>query len=122
MGVSTRASVTELGGVLVTADNLDSGGILNVTGNTSGSIFVIDIDNTKNTVDVYLKIIDHASNVGPNQTPDFVFKGKAGIVSSYVFDTGISYSAAVSIWCTQSVVVSDSTNPPNSVRVDMVAS
>jgi|TARA_A100000172_G_scaffold7591_1_gene4221 hypothetical protein len=122
MGVSTRASVTEIGGILVSADNLDSDGAANVTGESSGSIYVIDIDNTKNTADVYLKVKDHATSVGSGQTPDWMFKGKAGVVSSYVFNTGIAYSAGVSIWCTPTAVVADTTDPTLSVRVDMVAS
>ena len=122
MSFSKRASVTELGGILVSADNLDSTGYTNVTSESSGSIFVIDIDNTNNTSDVYLKVKDHASNVGPGQTPEWMFKGKAGVVTSYVFNTGITYAAGVSIWCTSLATVADNTDPVNSVRVDMVAS
>ena len=122
MSISTRASVTELGGVLVSSSGIDSTGYTDVTNGNSGSIYVIDIDNTNNTADVYLKVIDHASNVGPGQTPDWMFKGKAGVVTSYVFNTGIAYSAGVNIWCTSLATVADNTDPVNSVRVDMVAS
>ena len=69
MAASLRSSITELGGVLVTAHTLDADGEANVTGNSSGSIYLIDIDNTNNTVAVYLKMVDHASNVGPGQVP-----------------------------------------------------
>ena len=122
MSFSTRASVTEVGGILVSADTLGNTGSANVTGESSGSIFVIDIDNTNNTADVYLKVKDHASNVGPRQTPEWMFKGKAGGVPSYVFTTGSTYAAGVSIWCTSLATVADNTDPANSVRVDMVAS
>tara|TARA_R110001583_G_scaffold75314_1_gene207455 strand:+ start:2581 stop:2949 length:369 start_codon:yes stop_codon:yes gene_type:complete len=122
MAVALRESVTELGGVLVSATNVVSSGNQNVTGNSSGTMYLIDIDNTNNTTDVYLKIKDHATSVGNGQTPDWMFKGKAGIVTSYVFNTGMAYAAGVSIWCTLLATVNDNTNPASSVRVDIVAS
>jgi hypothetical protein len=122
MAVALLESVTELGGILVSAVNLDATGTANVTGNSSGTIYLIDIDNTANDDDVYFKVKDHGSNVGAGQTPDWVLKGKARMVTSYVFNTGIAYGAGVSIWCTTSAVVADATDPTNSVRVDIVAS
>lgn len=122
MGATTRTSITELGGILISASGIDGTGYANVTANSSGTIYMLDIDNTKNTTDVYLKIKDHGSDVGVNQTPDWMFKGKAGIVTSYVFNTGLAYAAGVSIWCTQLAPVANNTAPTNAVRIDMVAS
>lgn len=122
MAVAIRESVTELGGVLVSATDVSNTGNANVTGNTSGLIYLVDIDNTNNTTDVYLKIKDHGSSVGSGQTPDWMLKGKSGVITSYVFTSGVPYSAGVSIWCTLSATVNDTNSPASSVRVDIVAS
>lgn len=122
MAVSTRAAVTELGGVLVTAYSVDSDGAANVTGNSSGSIYLIDIDNRENDSAVYLKIKDHASSVGAGQTADMMFRGSPGVVTSYVFEAGVAYAAGVSIWCAMLAVVANATNPTNPVTVSIVAS
>lgn len=122
MAASLRSSITELGGVLVTAHTLDADGEANVTGNSSGSIYLIDIDNTNNTVAVYLKMVDHASNVGPGQVPSLVLRGTPGVVTSYVFESGLAYSAGVSISCTPDSNVAGNTDPTNSVTVSLVAS
>lgn len=122
MAASLRTAITELGGVLATGHTLDSDGLPNVTGNTSGSIYVIDIDNTNNTVAVYLKITDHASNVGAGQTADMMFRGTPGKVTSYVFEAGMSYAAGVSIWCTTDAAVASDADPGSSVIVSILAS
>mgnify|MGYP003629258372 CR=1 FL=1 len=122
MAASLRTAITELGGVLATAHTLDSDGLPNVTGNSSGSIYVIDIDNTNNTVAVYLKIIDHAVNVGAGQIADMMFRGTPGKVTSYVFDAGIPYAAGVSIWCTTYAAVASDADPGSSVTVSILAS
>jgi|8_EtaG_2_1085327.scaffolds.fasta_scaffold133358_2 hypothetical protein len=122
MGATTRTSITEIGGILISASGIDGTGYANVTANSSGTIYMLDIDNTKNTTDVYFKIKDHGSNVGAGQTPDWMFKGKAGVVTSYVFNTGLAYAAGVSIWCTQMATVANNTAPTNAVRIDMIAS
>ena len=122
MAVSTRTAVTELGGILVTAYSLDSDGDANATGNSSGTIYMIDIDNRRNTSPVYLKIKDHASDVGAGQTADMMFRGSPGVVTSYVFESGMAYAAGVSIWCSMSAVVASDTDPTNPVTVSIVAS
>ena len=122
MGISTKSSVSELGGILISAQPIDSTGHANASATTNGLIYLIDIDNTKNDVDVYLKVVDSGSAVGGNNTPDWMFKGKAGVVSSYVFNTGLAYSAGIGIWCSTSSTVGTNVDPTNSVRVDMVVS
>lgn len=122
MATSTRTVITELGGILATAHQLDSDGAANVTGGSSGMIYLLDIDNRKNTSAVYAKIKDHASTVGSGETADMMFKGSPGVVTSYVFEAGVAYAAGVSIWCTTSPVVANDTSPTNPVTVSIVAS
>lgn len=122
MAASIRTAINEIGGVLATAHTLDSDGLANVTGNSAGSIYVIDIDNTNNTVAVYLKITDHASNVGAGQTADMMFRGTPGKVTSYVFEAGMPYAAGVSVWCTTAAAVASEADPSSSVTVSILAS
>ena len=85
MATTTISTFTALGGKLVTDDDLDGANPSNnATGATSGRIYVVQIDNTGNTVASYLKIID-ASSATPSTTtvngvgtPHLMFLAPAG--------------------------------------------
>jgi hypothetical protein len=122
MAVTKRDAITELGGILVTDYDADQDEEANVTGNTSGVIYLIDIDNTANTTAVYVKINDHASTGGPGTTPIWTFMGESGKRTSYVFEAGLVYSAGVTVWCTTGASVADNTDPAQPVILRLVAS
>lgn len=122
MACTTRTAITELGGILVTDYDADQNEEANVTGNTSGVIYLLDIDNTANTVAVYVKINDHATTGGPGTTPIWTFMGEAGKRTSYVFEAGLVYSAGVTVWCTTGAAVGDANDPASPVILNLVAS
>ena len=122
MAFTTRSAITELGGILVTDYDADQTEEDNVTGNTSGVIYLVDIDNTANTTAVYVKINDHASAGGPGTTPIWTFMGEAGKRTSYVFEGGLTYSAGVTVWCTTGAAVADATDPASPVILSLIAS
>ena len=122
MSVSKRSAITELGGTLISDHAANATAETNVTGATSGSIYMIDVDNTANAAVMYFKINDHASSGGAGVTPQWMFMAEGGKKTSFIFDAALAYSAGVTTWCTAGAAVGNSVNPPNSVIVNMIVS
>ena len=131
MATTTTSTFTALGGKLVVDDDLggtDNTVSDNVTGATSGKIFVVQIDNTLNTSSLYLKIRD-ASSATPSTstangagTPHLMFYAPSGKTTSYVIPEGHAYAAGVSMWCTTSAVAGTEVEPPEDVTVTLICS
>lgn len=123
MPVTKTTTTTALGDVLVVDLDADSTIENNVTGNSSGSIYLVDVDNTANTTAaVYLRIVDAASaaNVAVDHT--WLFYVSAGQRMSYVMASGAAYAAGVTMWCTSNPADGDATSPSSAVVVRIVAS
>ena len=131
MATTTTSTFTALGGKLVVNDDLggtDQTVADNVTGATSGKIFVVQINNLLNSDPLLLKIRDGAdatpSETGTNGdgTPHLMFYAPAGKTISYVIPKGHAYAAGVSMWCTSSAVVGTEDNPSENVTVTLICS
>lgn len=129
MATTTISTFTALGGKLVTDDDLDGANPSNnATGATSGRIYVVQIDNTGNTVASYLKIIDASSatpattTVNGVGTPHLMFLAPAGKTISYIIPDGHAFTAGVSMWCTTTAVVGNQTEPGSDVTVTLICS
>lgn len=123
MPVTKTTTATALGGTLVVDLDADSTIENNVTGNSSGSIYLVDVDNTANTTAaVYLRVVDAASaaNVGVDHT--WLFYIPAGQRMSYVMAAGAAYTAGVTMWCTSDPASGNGTDPSSAVVVRIVAS
>ena len=125
MSVYKISNPTALASKLVFDPSSDAGNDSdgdNVTAATSGSIYMVQIDNSKNSSAVYLKIADASSAVPGTTTPNFVFFAPASKIATYNLPSGHDYSAGVSIWCTAGAAKTDTTNPTKSVTVRIMAS
>jgi len=129
MATTTISTFTALGGKLVTDDDVGgSNASDNVTGATSGRIYVVQIDNTGNTTSSYLKIRDEASATPSTSTangagtPHLMFVAPAGKTISYVIPDGHAFTAGVSMWCTTTAVVGNQTDPTSNVTVTLICS
>ena len=130
MAVTTISTFTAVAGKLVTDDAIGSTGVDNVTGATSGKIFMVECDNTLNKTDVYLKIIDAANitnSVGTTTangagTPHLMFYVPKAKSITYVIPEGHSYTAGVSVWCVTSSAVGNSSGPSSSVKINLLCS
>jgi hypothetical protein len=126
MAATTTAAITKLGGILVVDFDSDTSVASNVTGNTSGSLYLVDVDNTANSsTSAYVRIKDAASansNSLGTLTPHFMFVAPPGMKTSYVMPEGQVYSAGLSMWCTTSNAVQNTSAPTNAVIVRLVAS
>jgi|TARA_Y100000034_G_scaffold93640_1_gene113376 hypothetical protein len=125
MAVYTVSNPTAIASKLVfdaSADATDDADGDNVTSATSGAVYLVQIDNSKNTTDVYLKIADASSAAPGTTTPGFVFYAPASRVASYTLPAGHLYSSGVSIWCTTGAAKTDATSPAKAVEVRIMAS
>lgn len=126
MAVTKTTAIDNLGGILIVDFSANTDVESNVTGNTSGSLFLVDVDNTANSsTSAYVKIKDAASanssSVG-TLTPHFMFVAPPGTKTSYAMPEGQTYSAGLSVWCTTSNAAQNIISPANPVIVRLVAS
>lgn len=123
MAVTKTTTTTALAGTLVVDLDADATIEDNVTGNTSGSIYLVDVDNTANTsAAVYLRIADASSVANVSVDHTWLFHVLAGRRMSYVMHAGIAYSAGVTMWCTTDPASGNGTSPSSAVVVRIVAS
>lgn len=122
MPVVKTTTPTALAGTLVVSRTLSSTPNENVTGNSSGSIYQIRIDNSANrNASAYVKIADSATASAATTTPNWVFPVRGGQVVTYIMDTGVAYTAGVSIWCTTTPGTGSQGTPGNLLSFSILA-
>jgi hypothetical protein len=126
MAATKTTAITKLGGILVVDFSADNSVASNITGNTSGFLYLVDVDNTANdSTSAYVRIKDAASansNSPGTLTPHFMFVAPPGTKTSYAMPEGQVYSAGLSMWCTTSNTAQNTSAPTNAVVVRLVAS
>jgi|TARA_R100000458_G_C8271141_1_gene245865 hypothetical protein len=126
MAVTKTSTITALAGNLIIDFEADSSSENNVTGNTSGTFYLVEVDNTLNaSTFAYVKIRD-ASSATPshatNGIPTWQFASPPGTKTSYAFPEGQDYSAGLSMWCTSNPAHQNTTSPTSAVTVKIVSS
>lgn len=127
MAVTLSNVANPLGTLLITDTETNGVAEENVTGGT-GTIYSVQIDNTLNTSNVYVKIADNAmaATTSEDQTPNWVYYAPAGKTVTYACPGGSPFGTALSFWGT-SVKASyagqneTQTNPTNAVTVKILA-
>ena len=126
MAVTKTTTITALAGILVVDFDANSSSENNVTGNSSGTLYLVDVDNTKNpSQPAYVRIRDAASAVpshAANGEPTCGFMAPPGTKMSYAMPEGQPYSAGLSMWCTVNNTKQNISSPTNAVTVKIVAS
>ena len=126
MAVTKTTTITSLAGTLVIDFLTNATSENNVTGNSSGTLYLIDIDNTANaSTFAYVKIKDASSatpNHATNGIPTWQFTAPPGVKTSYAFPDGQDYAAGLSMWCTSNPAHQDVTSPAAAVIVKLVSS
>ena len=92
----------------------------NTTG-ASGTLYMVEIDNTAYATIVYFKLADSANATAGTTAPSIVLKCPASKKRSYVFPEGIAFSSGFSHWCTTGAAQTD-TGAPGTVVVRYVTS
>lgn len=125
MAVTKTTTITSLAGTLVIDFQANATSEDNVTGNSSGAFYLIDIDNTANaSTFAYVKIRDASSatpNHASNGIPTWQFTAPPGTKSSYAFPEGQDYAAGLSMWCTSNPAHQNVTSPGAPVIVKLVS-
>lgn len=119
MASSKIDTITALGGKLVTDLALSNSTQNNVTGG-AGTLYMITADNTANTSEVYLKLVD-ANSGGHGVEPNWQFPLPASTKLSFVIPGGSAFSA-LSIWCTTAAATSNNSGPSSDVVVSIITS
>ena len=126
MALTKTTTITALAGNLVVDTALGATCQNNVTGNSQGTIFLIDVDNTANaSTFAYVRVRDASSGDPTDATngiPTWQFVAAPGTKTSYAFPDGQPYTAGVSIWCTTNPAHQNASAPSASVIVKIVAS
>ena len=126
MATQKTDAITSLAGKLIVDRNLKRTCVDNVTDESSGTIYLIDIDNTLNTSTyAYVRIRDASSGDSAHATngiPTWQFVALPGRKASYTFPDGQAYSAGVSWWCTTNPTHQNQTDPTSAVTVKLVTS
>lgn len=125
MAVTKTTTITSLAGKLVVDFTANATSEDNVTGASSGTFYLIDVDNTANaSTFAYVKIRDASSatpNHATNGIPTWQFTAPPGVKTSYAFPDGQDYVAGLSMWCTSNPAHQNVTSPGAPVIVKLVS-
>ena len=123
MAFTKTTTPTALAGIIVTSTSLNSTPNNNVTGNTSGKIYQIQIDNSVNPDTMaYVKVADAASASAATTIAKWILPIRGGQKMTYIMDVGVAYSSGVSIWCTSGPGTGSEGNVRNALTFSMLAS
>ena len=89
---------------------------------SSGTLYTVEIDNTANAANSFVKIYDLASGsttVGTNN-PDVVLKAPASTKLTYQFSQGIAFGTAITMACLNSAGTAGTAAPSSGVTVKFV--
>ena len=101
--------VQDTGATNVAVDNSTGG---------SGTLYMVEIDNTGLAAIVYFKLANTANATAGTTAADLVLMCPASVKRSYVFPEGIAFSSGFSHWCVTSAAESNTDAPgtPPTVR------
>lgn len=106
---------------LVVNTDVDETSDDNMTG-TTGSIYVVDVDNTANAAASFVKIYDAASPTVGTTAPDWVFKVPASVRRIFACTDGVAFATALSIACVTTGGTAGTTGPTSAVTVRILCS
>jgi hypothetical protein len=93
----------------------------NTTG-ASGTLYLVEIDNTSYSTAVYFKIADASSATAGTTAATMVFLCPASVKRSFVFPEGIAFGTGFSHWCTTGAAESNTSAPSTTPTVRYVTS
>ena len=121
MAVTVTNQSNPIGSRLVQDSDVTSTAADNTTG-TTGTLYMVEVDNTANANIVYFKMADSADATGGTTAADLVLTVPASTKMSYVFPTGIAFSTGFSHWCTTGAAEDNTTSPTADVIARYVTS
>lgn len=118
MTLSISTQVSPIGTKLIVDTVANATAKNSVTG-AAGTIYMIDIDNTGNSVASFLKIYDSASPTIGTTVPDYVFRIPSSQRRCIAIPEGLGFTD-LSYACTTAGGTAGTTGPTNAVVIRMV--
>tara|TARA_R100001509_G_scaffold163377_2_gene137682 strand:- start:617 stop:1009 length:393 start_codon:yes stop_codon:yes gene_type:complete len=130
MAVTKTSGLTTLADKLIVNIDADTDSSNNVSGATSGSVYIIEIDATKGVATTdepacYVKLVDASSATGggvSSTVPDVVLFAPIGVVTRYVIKGGWAFTSGLSFWCVTTSALTGDTSPTSDVKVSIISS
>jgi len=95
MSVSTVTLGARFGAYFAKEDDADeSAGAIKAS---SGTVYTVEINNSSNSANTYIKFFNHASPTVGSTVPEMVLKCPASATVTYQFTLGIAFDTAISI-------------------------
>lgn len=89
---------------------------------TTGSIFLVDVDNTANAAASFVKLYDAAAPTVGTTAPDWIFKIPASVRRVFACTEGVAFATALSMACVTAGGTAGATGPTSSVIVRLLTS
>tara|TARA_Y100001963_G_C6441023_1_gene291401 strand:+ start:96 stop:461 length:366 start_codon:yes stop_codon:yes gene_type:complete len=121
MAVTVTNQSNPLGSKLVQDSSAGNTAADNTTG-SSGTLYLVEIDNTANASIVYFKMADSADATAGTTAAGLVLMVPASTKMSFAFPTGISFSTGFSHWCVTGAAESNTTAPGSAVVARYITS
>jgi len=117
MAVTVTNQSNPLASKLVQDTSVSNSAVDNTTGST-GTLYMVEIDNTNLAAIVYFKLADATSATAGTTAATIVLKCPASVKRSYAFPEGIAFSSGFSHWCVTAADESSTAAPgtPPTVR------
>jgi hypothetical protein len=121
MAVTVTNQSNPLASKLVQDTAATNSAVDNSTG-TSGTLYMVEIDNTGLAAIVYFKLADASSATAGTTAATIVLKCPASVKRSYVFPEGIAFSTGFSHWCVTGAAQTNTGAPSSTPTVRYVTS
>ena len=99
--------------------NEDLGGTAVVVSASATTLYLIRVDNSRNSSAVWFKAWNNAAPTVGTTAPDCIFKCPAGKVKTALIPRGMAFGTACSIACLTSWGTAGTTSPPSDVTVEL---
>ncbi len=121
MASYSKTTPTALADELICMVGVGASSQNNVTGNSSGKLYVLEVDNTRNTnLGIYFNIADASSATVGTTVPTFRLYIPAGKKSSLTWAEGHSYSSGLSVWASVTKTTTRVEGPSSNVVAKML--
>ena len=121
MAVTVTNQSNPLASKLVQDTAASNTAVENTTG-ASGTLYMVEIDNTAYGTAVYLKIANATTATAGSTAATMVFHCPRSVKRSYVFPEGIEFNAGFSHWCTTGADESNTDAPGTTPTVRYITS
>ena len=121
MALTVSTQVNPIGTKLVQDTDVTATAADDTTG-ASGTLYMVEIDNTANASIVYFKMANTDDATGGTTAAHLVLMVPASTKMSYVFPTGIAFSTGFSHWCVTEAAEANTSAPSSAVVARYVTS